>query len=118
MQNLAAASESLALIVKQKARLLPVVAYYVRESGKHPYAGGMLTLLQDTILQRMQQPSYGPSLAIENLGQEALLHILQEATSQLQAPSCGAQAIHWAQHFREAPASWFSDVPFCSNGCA
>ena len=74
----------------------------------------MLTLAQDTVLRRMQQPSYGPSLAIENSGQEALLRILQEGRSQPQASSHGVQAINWVQHFREAPANWFPDIPFRS----
>ena len=66
----------------------------------------MLVTLQESMIKLLQQPSCVPSLIVENSGQQALLNMLQEATLQPQGLSCRAHAIEWANHFREAPATW------------
>lgn len=66
----------------------------------------MLCTLQAPVIKRLQQPSCMPSLIIENSGQQAFLDLLQEAALQPQSSSCRMQAIEWADHFNEAPASW------------
>ncbi|KAL3154039.1 hypothetical protein ABBQ32_013587 [Trebouxia sp. C0010 RCD-2024] len=58
------------------------------------------------VIKRLQQPSCMRSLIIENSGQQAFLDMLQEAALQPQGLNCRMQAIEWAHHFNEAPASW------------
>lgn len=73
-------------------------------------AKAALNVLQETLIQRVQQPSFGPSLTVENSGQTALVDMLYEAAAQPKASSSMTHAMEWAQHFTETPASWYGLV--------
>ena len=62
---------------------------------------------QDTVLNRLQQPCWGPSLSVENEGQASLVDILQKAATHLSALQHNTQSIEWALHFTEKPACWY-----------
>ncbi|DBB06297.1 TPA: hypothetical protein ACH3X1_011871 [Trebouxia sp. C0004] len=66
---------------------------------------GTLLHHKDTVVNRLQQPCQGPSLAVENVGQAAFIEILQRAAMQ---PN-NQPTIHnleWALQFRDKPACW------------
>lgn len=70
---------------------------------------------QDTVVNRLQQPCWGPSLSVENEGQASLVDILQKAATHLSASQHNTQNIEWALHFREQPACWYVPSPLWSS---
>ncbi|KAL0055758.1 hypothetical protein WJX82_004105 [Trebouxia sp. C0006] len=67
----------------------------------------LVTLLQhkDTVVNRLQQPCQGPSLPVENVGQAALIEILQRAAVQPNDQPIN-HSLEWALQFRDKPACW------------
>ena len=66
-----------------------------------------LLLTQATVVRRLQQPSWGQSVPVENSGQAALLDLLQQADLQPQTAPNSLSSIEWALHYNEMPATWY-----------
>ncbi|DBA73656.1 TPA: hypothetical protein ACH3X2_009639 [Trebouxia sp. C0005] len=67
----------------------------------------LVTFLQhkETVVNRLQQPCQGPSLPVENVGQAALIEILQRAAMQPNDQPVNHN-LEWALQFRDKPACW------------
>ena len=65
-----------------------------------------LFMRQETLIQRLQQPSCERSLAVESLGQRALLKVLEEADLQPKALDSRMQAVAWGLQFKDMPTCW------------
>jgi hypothetical protein len=70
-------------------------------------------IVQDTVVNKLQQPCQGPSLPVENVGQAALIEILQRAAMQPNGLQPINHNLEWALQFRDKPACWYVDGACC-----
>lgn len=83
---------------------------------RSPDTASSSCIVQDTVVNRLQQPCQGPSLPVENMGQAALMEILQRAAMQPNDQPVNHN-LEWALQFRDKPSCWYGHgaCPFRLN---